>query len=75
MSYRGFPNVDGYVDYHVFDQVRTEGDVTTYEVVDRLDTAQLESRIVGVFDNEAAMYALRDELRRKYATRIDVRVA
>jgi hypothetical protein len=58
----------------VFDQVRQEGDVITYEVVDRLDPAQLASRIVGVFDTEAEMYALRDELRRKYATKLELAV-
>ncbi len=75
MTYQGFPSVEAYVAYCVFDQVRTEGDVTTYEVVDRLDPRQLETRIVGVFDNEAAMLALRDDLRRQYATQIDLRGA
>lgn len=71
-AYRGFPSVDDYVAYQVFDQVRTEGDVTTYEVVDRLDPAQLDSRIVYVGDSEAPALALRDDLRRKYATQIEL---
>lgn len=72
MAYRNFPSVDDYVAYMVFDQVRTEGDVTTYEVVDRLDPAQLDSRIVYVGDNAAAATTLRDQLRRQYATQIDL---
>lgn len=74
MAYKGFADVDSYVSFMVFDQVRQEGDVITYEVVDRLDPAQLASRIVGVFDAEAEMYALRDELRRKYATKLELAV-
>ena len=70
MAYKGFADVDSYVSFMVFDQVRQEGDVTTYEVVDRLNPAQLASRIVGVFDTEDEMYALRDDLRRQYATKI-----
>lgn len=73
MSYKGFPTVDAYVAYLVFEQTRTEGDVTTYEVVDRLDPRQLETRIVHVGDSEAEAIALRDDLRRMYATRIDLR--
>lgn len=64
-----------WVAFHVFDQTRTEGDVTTYEVVDRMNPAQLESRIVGVFESEDAMLALRDDLRRKYATQLDLGLA
>lgn len=74
MAYKGFPSVDAYVAYMVFDQVRTEGAVTTYEVVDRLNPAQLESRIVGVFDTEGEMFSLRDDLRRQYATKIELGV-
>lgn len=74
MTYKGFPSVDDYVAHLVFDQVRAEGAITTYEVVDRLDPQQLVSRIVGVFDAEGEMLTLRDELRRKYATQIDLRV-
>ncbi len=74
MPYQGFPDVDAYVAYLVFEQTRTEGDVTTYEVVDRLDPAQLVSRIIGSFDNIAAALALRDDLRRQYATKIDLGV-
>lgn len=74
MAYKGFPDVEAYVSFMVFDQVRQEGDVITYEVVDRLDPAQLPSRIVGVFDTEAEMYALRDDLRRKYATKLELAV-
>lgn len=65
--------LDEYVAHYVFDQVRTEGDVTTYEVVDRLNPAQLDSRIVGVFDTEPEMAALLDSLRRQYATNIELR--
>lgn len=75
MPYQGFPSVDAYVAYMVFDQVRTEGEVTTYEVVDRLDPRQLATRIVHVGDSEAEAIALRDDLRRQYATRIDLRGA
>lgn len=75
MSYKGFPDVDAYVAYMVFDQMRVEGEVTTYEVVDRLDPAQLESRIVYIGDAEADAIAERDRLRKKYATRIELAVA
>lgn len=66
--------VDEYVAHFVFDQMRVEGDATTYEVVDRMDSRQLDSRIIGVFDNEADALALRDDLRRKYATKLDLGV-
>lgn len=71
-AYKGFPSVDEYVAYMVFEQTRTEGDVTTYEVVDRLDPAQLETRIIHSGDTEAEALALRDDLRRQYATQIDL---
>lgn len=67
-------STDEWVAFHVFDQVRTEGEVTTFEVVDRMDPRQLDSRIVGVFDNEPDALDLRDELRRKYTTKLDLGV-
>lgn len=71
-QYKGFPSVEEYVAYMCFEQTRTEGDLTTYEVVDRLDPAQLASRIIASFDTMEQALTLRDDLRRQYATMIDL---
>lgn len=41
-----FASVEDYVAHEAFEQTRVEGDVVTIEFVDRLDPAQLVSRIV-----------------------------
>lgn len=57
-----FPDAESLVAYQVFKQTRTEGDVTTYEIVDRF-IQDPGSKIVARFDDETEANAYRDQLR------------
>jgi hypothetical protein len=54
--------VDEYVAFRVFKQTRTEANVTTYEVVNRLREGA-GSKVVAIFDNEDEADEYRDGLR------------
>lgn len=47
-TYRGFPSVDAYVAFLVDTLTRREGDVVTFEVMDKLDPVQRDSSVVLV---------------------------
>ena len=59
------------VDFRVFKQTRTEGTVTTYEVVDRIaDPTPSGSRIVGIYQTAEEADAHRDRLRKEHLAKL-----